>query len=233
MNRALALLSFVPFLALTACRTAPTPPSPEPATATGSTGPAATAVATTAPPASKGVAVGSPAPDFALTDLDGKTVKLSDYRGKTVVLEWFNPECPFVKANHGSGSLKEMAKRVTASGVVWLAINSGAPGKQGHGVETNKAGKAKYGMEHPILLDETGATGRAYGAKATPHMFVVDKAGVVVYRGAIDNAPDGDPRGSDKVVNYVELALADLAAGRPVAKAETDAYGCSVKYAAK
>ncbi|HEU4535850.1 MAG TPA: thioredoxin family protein [Polyangiaceae bacterium] len=181
--------------------------------------------------AAKGpAALGQPAPDFALRDLDGQSVKLSDFRGKTVVLEWFNPECPFVKNNHAEGPLKDMAKKVAEKGVVWLAINSGAPGKQGHGVAVNREGKQRFGLAHPVLLDETGEVGKLYGATRTPHMYVIDPAGVLAYRGAIDNAPDGDPRG-DRLINYVEAALADLSAGRPVATPEVKAYGCSVKYA--
>ncbi len=193
--------------------------------------PVAKAAAAAPGEAAKGpAALGQKAPDFALRDLDGNNVKLSDFRGKTVVLEWFNPECPFVKKNHGEGPLKDMAKKVAEKGVVWLAVNSNAPGKQGHGAAVNREGKQRFGLSHPVLLDETGEVGRLYGATNTPHMYVVDPAGVLAYRGAIDNAPDGDPRG-DRLVNYVEAALADLGAGRPVATPEVKAYGCSVKYA--
>jgi peroxiredoxin len=176
--------------------------------------------------------VGAPAPDFELPDLDGKSVKLSSFRGKTVVLEWFNPGCPFVKASHTKGSLVDTATKATKQGVVWLAVNSGAPGKQGHGVEANREGQQRFGLSHPILLDESGQVGRAYGAAHTPHMYVIDPAGVLVYRGAIDNSPDaeGESPTDGPLVNYVTAALADLSAGRPVAKPETEAYGCSVKY---
>jgi peroxiredoxin len=180
-------------------------------------------------------ALGKPAPDFELRDLDGRAVHLSDHRGKTVVLEWFNPECPFVRASHTKGSLNGYADKAIAKGIVWLAINSGASGKQGYGVEANTAGKRKYGLSHPILLDEAGDVGRAYDARHTPHMFVIDDKGILVYRGAIDNSPDGEgesPKGGT-LVNYVEAALADVAAGRPVKIPETEAYGCSVKYASK
>jgi peroxiredoxin len=176
--------------------------------------------------------VGKPAPDFTLKDYDGKAVHLADLHGKTVVLEWFNPGCPFVKAAHGKGSLKDLAKRVSAKGVVWLAVNSAAPGKQGYGAEAVAAGKQAFGMDHPVLADETGAVGHLYGATNTPNMFVIDPQGVLVYRGAIDNSPDGEgesPTGG-KLINYVESALDDLAAGRPVATKETKAYGCGVKY---
>jgi peroxiredoxin len=176
--------------------------------------------------------IGAPAPDFELADLDGKRVKLSSFRGKVVVLEWFNPHCPFVKASHTKGSLVDTALRQQRSGVVWLGINSAAPGRQGHGVEANREGQQSFKLTHPILLDEDGQVGHAYGAAHTPHMYVIDKGGSLVYRGAIDNSPDGEgesPEGG-KLLNYVDAALTDLAAGRPVAIPETEAYGCSVKY---
>lgn len=124
-----------------------------------------------------------------------------------------------------------MAARVQKQGIVWLSINSGAPGKEGYGVEANKTGMQKYGMQNSVLLDEDGKVGHAYGAAHTPHMFVIDAKGNVAYRGAIDNAPDGDTDLGAPFVNYVDAALADLAAGKPVAKPDTPAYGCSVKYA--
>lgn len=184
-------------------------------------------------PASLGAAkLGVVAPDFELPDLEGKLVKLSSFRGKTIVLEWFNPGCPFVKASHTKGSLVDTAARHEQKGVVWLAINSGAKGKQGHGVEANREGKQRFNMTHPVLLDESGAVGRAYAAAHTPHMYVIDPNGVLVYRGAIDNSPDGEgesPAGG-KLVNYVDAAIADVAASKPVAIPQTEAYGCSVKY---
>jgi peroxiredoxin len=176
--------------------------------------------------------VGRPAPDFTLRDLDGRPVRLSDHRGKIVVLEWFNPGCPFVVASHTRGTLKGAAAREARNGVVWLAVNSGAPGKQGHGVEVNRAAAKDWGMDHPILLDEAGDAGRAYDATNTPHMYVVDAEGTLAYRGAIDNSPDGErqsPQGGT-VTEYVTAALEDLRAGRPVRTAETKAYGCGVKY---
>ncbi len=224
---------FAGLMGVSACsRSTPEPPAkaesaadPRPTTAAMTAAPVAVAPLQTA-------RVGAAAPDFELPDLDGKLVKLSTFRGKTVVLEWFNPGCPFVKASHTKGSLVDTAARQAKSGVVWLAINSGAPGKQGHGVETNKAAKATFKLDHPILLDESGTVGKAYGAAHTPHMYVVNAEGVLVYRGAIDNSPDGEgdsPTGG-KLVSYVDAALADLAATRAVATAETEAYGCSVKY---
>lgn len=176
--------------------------------------------------------LGKPAPDFTLRDLDGNSVSLSQYKGKTVVLEWFNPGCPFVRASHTTGSLKGLAAKHAANGVVWLAINSGAPGKQGAGVDANRQGIAQFGMSHPVLVDESGEVGKLYGAERTPHMFVVNPEGVLVYRGAIDNSPDGEgqsPEGG-KLVNYVESAIAAVQTGAKVEPAETKAYGCTVKY---
>ena len=178
-------------------------------------------------------AVGKVAPDFTLKDLDGRDVSLASFRGKVVVLEWFNPGCPFVKASHTKGSLKGTAKKHAPSGVVWLAVNSAAPGKQGGDPAANRDAAKTFGLEHPILRDETGVVGRAYGATNTPDMYVIDKNGVLVYAGAIDNSPDGEgeaPTGGS-LVNYVDAALEDVAAGRAVKVPVTKPYGCSVKYA--
>ncbi len=185
-------------------------------------------VATAEPVTAK---VGDAAPAFELPDLDGKTVRLADFSGKVVVLEWFNPECPFVNYAHDKGPLNDMAKRFGEKGVVWLAINSAAAGKQGHGIDVNKKGAAKFGVDHPILLDESGKIGRTYGAEKTPHMFVIDPKGVLVYKGGLDNAPHGEPDGGTLeplLANAVDAVLA----GRPVGKAEARAYGCTVKYGA-
>ncbi len=194
-------------------------------------GPAAAEAAASAAPAK--AEVGKPAPEFTLRDLDGKEVRLSSFQGKTVVLEWFNPECPFVQKSHTKGSLKGLARDLSEKGVVWLAVNSGAPGKQGAGVDVNRKGVATFGLANPVLLDEDGRVGKLYGATNTPHMFVVDPSGVVVYAGAIDNSPDAEgesPEGG-KLVNYVAEAVSAVAEKRPVAQASTKAYGCSVKYA--
>jgi peroxiredoxin len=185
------------------------------------------------PPAPTGPAsVGKPAPDFTLADIDGHSVRLADSLGKVVVLEWFNPKCPFVKLSHAKGSLKDTASRHMAEGVVWLGIDSAAAGKQGNAVDEIRDGVNRMGITHPILRDETGAVGRAYGATNTPHLFVIDKAGTLVYAGAIDNSPDAEgqsPQGGP-LVNYVDAALEDLAANRPVRTPTTKAYGCGVKY---
>ncbi len=186
------------------------------------------------PPAAPAPAavVGKPAPELSLTDTAGKTVKLSDFKGKIVVLEWFNPDCPFVKYAHGDGPLKDMAARWTAKGVVWLAINSSAPGKQGNGLERNATARTDWKLGHSILLDQTGHFGKAYGATNTPHMYVVDKKGVLAYVGALDNAPFGEVRGGGTArIPYVDNAIEALRAGKPVAVPQTQAYGCGVKYA--
>jgi peroxiredoxin len=181
---------------------------------------------------SKNAEPGQPAPDFTLKDVDGKPYKLSDYKGKVVVLEWFNPDCPYVRASHTEGSLVGLAKKHAADGVVWLAVNSGAPGRQGAGAERNRTAQKQYSLEHPVLLDEGGEVGRLYGATNTPHMYVITKDGKLAYRGAIDNSPDGEGRSPEggKLVNYVEQALEDVAAGKPVRMPMTRAYGCSVKF---
>jgi peroxiredoxin len=183
-------------------------------------------------PVKAGAAVGKPAPDFKLPDLAAKQVSLASFKGKVVVLEWFNPGCPFVKKSHGQGSLVDAARRHTKDGVVWLAINSGGSGKQGADPAMNAEAAKTWSLEHPILRDESGAVGKAYGATNTPHMFVIDKKGMLVYAGAIDNSPDAEgksPQGG-KLVNYVDAALEDLAASRPIRTPTSQAYGCTVKY---
>jgi peroxiredoxin len=198
--------------------------------------PSAVPVAATIKPAE----LGQPAPEIALTDLDGTHYDLSGLKGKTVVLEWFNPECPFVRAAHTQGLLKDMAKHTQTDAIVWLSINSAAPGKQGFGAERNRAGKSEYAIENPILLDDTGRVGHSYGATKTPHLFILDPQGKLIYRGGIDNAPmnvvdDSRPRPPNtkpgERVNYVDGALHDAKAGRPITLPDTPPYGCTVKYA--
>ncbi len=227
-----------PLLCLCSLLLACDKPQPTPDTPTNETAPAAAKSETK--PAAHGAGeakaalasavIGQPAPEFTLTDLDGTAHTLSQYRGKTVVLEWFNPQCPFVMHAHGEGPQRDMAAKETAQGVVWLSINSGGPGRQGHGVEANRAGVKAFAIANPVLLDEDGAVGHAYGAEKTPHMFVVSPEGTLVYRGGLDNAPMGVPNEGERI-DYVGAALADLRAGNAVATAETAAYGCTVKYA--
>ena len=175
----------------------------------------------------KGAEVGQKAPAFTLTDTDGKTVKLADFAGKIVVLEWFNPECPVIQQHHKSGTtFNDLHKEFADKGVVFLAINSSAKGKQGSGLELNKEKKAEYKLPYPILLDESGDVGRLYGAKTTPHCFVINKDGILAYNGAIDNNT-GDKA---KSKNYVANAVNQLLRGETVTEAKTKPYGCGIKY---
>ena len=169
-------------------------------------------------------------PDFSLPDLGGKMHNIADYRGKTVVLEWFNPGCPFVVYAYEDGPLKDMANNL-GDDVVWLNINSGAPGNQGTGVEQNQKAKKDWKIKHPVLLDETGEVGQAFGAKTTPQLVVIDADGKVRYNGALDNAPRGKQQGGDSYKGHVTNALVSLAEGRKVDPQSTKPYGCSVKYA--
>jgi peroxiredoxin len=174
--------------------------------------------------------VGEPAPDFTLTDTEGKPHALADLLSakRIVVLEWFNPDCPFILKHHvHNHTMIDLAARYRDQGVVWLAINSAAAGKQGAGLERNRKAREEYRMDFPILLDESGAVGRAYGAKTTPHMFVIASDGTLAYAGAIDD--DRSPSTLGKV-NYVADALDALLVGKPVPVKETQSYGCSVKY---
>jgi peroxiredoxin len=173
---------------------------------------------------------GRPAPDFELTSFDGKTVKLSDHRGKIVVLEWFNQECPFCRHHYEeSPAMVNLAKKWQEKGVVWLAIDS-----TNHITPAaNIAFAKKHELPFAILDDRSGEVGHAYGARTTPHMFIVDTDGAIVYEGAIDNAPMGRVAGGGEKVNHVDQALAQLTTGRMVTTSNTKPYGCSVKYASQ
>lgn len=173
-----------------------------------------------------------PAPDFRLTDINGQEHSLSDFKGKIVVLEWVNHGCPFVQKFYDVGAMQALQREATEKGVIWLSICSSAPGKQGHysPEEWRKINAEKQGAATAVLLDEDGKVGRLYGARTTPHMFVIDANGILVYQGAIDSIRSTDSDDIPKAKNYVREALADLAAGRPVATPQTQPYGCSVKY---
>ncbi len=174
-------------------------------------------------------ALGELAPDFTLRDLDGEEVKLSELEGKTVVIEWFNPDCPFVRYAHGEqGPLRELTGRFAGGELVWLAINSGAPGRQGHGAQRNREAAQEYAIDYPVLLDESGAVGRSFEARTTPQLFIIDAEGVLAYRGGLDNAPLG--RGAGERVDFVSGSLEALAGDRAPPRQETPPYGCSVKY---
>jgi peroxiredoxin len=177
-------------------------------------------------------AVGKPAPAIQLVDSTGKKRSLAEFAGKTVVLEWTNHECPFVKKHYGAGNMQKQQRDATAKGVVWLSVNSSAPGKQGHvdGAAAERIRAQGRNAQTAYLLDPTGQTGRAYGAKTTPHMYVIDPKGVLRYAGGIDNIPSADAGDIPKATQYVPQALAELAAGKPVSVSVTRPYGCSVKY---
>ena len=173
--------------------------------------------------ATAGVNVGDTAPDFTLMDTEGNSVSLSDFEGKIVVLEWLNPDCPYVKRHYKAGTMKGLAERYAGKDVVWLTINS----TNYMDAEANAKFKAENDLPYTILVDQDGTVGHSYDAATTPHMYIIDGEGTLVYMGAIDD----DPRGSsDAPKNYVAAALDEVTAGKAVTTAETKPYGCSVKY---
>ena len=177
--------------------------------------------------------VGAPAPAFTANATTGKAVSLADQRGKLVVLEWTNHDCPYVVKHYSTSNMQALQREATGQGVVWLTIISSAPGTQGHvsAAQADELTASRKASPTAVLLDPTGTVGKAYGATNTPHMFVIDKAGTLMYAGAIDDKPTtrkGDVQGAQ---NYVREALAAVAAGQPVKTPVTRAYGCTVKYA--
>jgi peroxiredoxin len=176
--------------------------------------------------------VGSAAPDFSLTDANGKAHSLSQYKGKYVVLEWFNPECPFVKKHYGSGNMQKLQQQYTGKGVVWLTIDSNAPGTEGNITPEQAQQITASWRTHQtaLLLDPDGKTGRAYGAKNTPNMVVIDPEGKIAYEGAIDSKATPNPADIPNSTNYIKAALDESLAGKPVTTPQTKPYGCSVKY---
>jgi peroxiredoxin len=189
-------------------------------------------VAAPPPEANAAAVVGKAAPAFALTDLDGKTVRLSDFKGKFVVLEWVNFDCPFVRKHYGSENMQKLQKAYTGKDVVWITICSSAPGKQGHltAGEAREITHEKGAAPTKFLLDPKGVAGRAYGAKTTPHMYVIDPKGALLYNGAIDDKPSTKLADVPTSKNYVVAALDAAMAGKPVQTTTTKPYGCSVKY---
>ncbi len=179
-------------------------------------------------------AVGSPAPGFTLKDAHGREVSLAAFRGKLVVLEWVNPDCPFVHKHYDSGNMQRLQSRYTRRGGVWLSIDSSGPGSEGC-LKDPQAARAfireRRAHMTDLLLDPRGLAGRAYGAKNTPTMFVIDRAGRIAYEGAIDDKPGTDPAEIPGARNYVSEALDELLAGRPVKVPATRAYGCHIPYA--
>jgi peroxiredoxin len=176
--------------------------------------------------------LGKAAPDFSLPASDGKTVHLADSRGKVVVLEWYNRRCPFVRKQYGSGNMQRLQQRYTQKGVVWYSICSSAPGKQGYmtAPEAQSDRIKSHVKSTATLLDLDGRVGHLYGAKTTPHMFIIDSQGTLVYKGAIDDHPSTDVSDIPQSKNYVSAALDQVLSGKPVSAPYTDSYGCSVKY---
>src|SRR5215510_11745850 len=177
--------------------------------------------------------VGEPAPSFTTAATTGKSVSLADQRGKLVVLEWTNHDCPYVRKHYESGNMQALQKEVTGQGIVWLTLISSSPGTQGYVTpkQADELTSSRKAGPTAVLLDPTGVVGRAYGATNTPHMYVIDKAGLLVYAGAIDDRPTTRRSDVQGAHNYVRAALEDMAAGRPVQTPVTRAYGCTVKYA--
>ena len=178
--------------------------------------------------------VGKLAPDFKLKGIAGKSedISLSQFKGKYVVLEWKNHGCPFVKKHYGAGNMQALQKKYTGQNVIWLSVVSSAPGKQGH---TDEAGAKKEFTEHKssasnVLLDSAGTVGKLYEAKTTPHMYIIDKEGMLAYQGAIDDKADAEAASIPGAKNYVAQALNEMMAGKKVSVATTKSYGCGVKY---
>ncbi len=178
------------------------------------------------------IETGKPAPDFKLEGVSGKPVSLSSLKGKIVVLEWLNYGCPFVRKHYDSQNMQSLQRRYTKDGVIWLSVISSAEGKQGYVTPGDGlADKTKYqSVATDVLLDTKGTVGQLYGAKTTPHMYVIAKDGTLAYQGAIDDKPDTDEASVKGARNYVAEALNALIAGKKVAVTTTKAYGCAVKY---
>ncbi len=175
---------------------------------------------------------GKAAPDFTLPDVHGTNWTLSAQKGKYIVLEWINVDCPFVKKHYGSGNMQALQNEYTAKGVIWLAICSSAPGKQGHYAPADWPAIMDERKAAPtaVLLDPDGKVGRLYGAKTTPHLYIINPEGILIYAGAIDDKPSTDPKTIPDARNYVREVLEAAMAGEPVKLSSTQPYGCSVKY---
>jgi len=180
-----------------------------------------------------GVGVGQPAPGFSLPDTKGQTHQLSQYKGKWVVLEWYQPDCPFVRKHYGSGNMQALQKEFTAKGVVWLSIDSSAPGQEGNypADKLNEIASSQGAARTALLLDPDGKVGHEYGAKTTPDMYIINPDGKLVYEGAIDSKPTTEVADLKTATNYVKVALDDSMTGKSVPQTVTRPYGCSVKYA--
>jgi peroxiredoxin len=189
-------------------------------------------MALVAMPAWSSAKVGEPAPDFTLSDTYGKSHNLSDFKGKIVVLEWLNHDCPYVLKHYDGKNMQTLQKTYTGKGVIWLSVNSSAEGKQGNfpPAKANEITASKGASPTAVLLDASGTVGKLYGAKTTPHMFIINAEGILVYNGAIDDKPSTKIDDLKDAKNYVSAALDELLAGKAVSTAATKPYGCSVKY---
>jgi|SRR5580765_5717490 AhpC/TSA family len=176
--------------------------------------------------------VGEPAPDFTATDTNGKVHKLSEYRGKFVVLEWTNRGCPYTQKHYNSGNMQRLQREWTGTGIIWLTVISSAPGEQGYvtAPEENAYLQEVKAAPTAVLLDPSGAVGHLYDAKTTPHMFIVNSQGTLIYNGAIDDRPTTDLSDINGAKNYVSASLQEATSGKPVSNPTTRPYGCSVKY---
>ena len=176
--------------------------------------------------------VGSAAPDFSIADSNGKVHNLQDYRGKTVILEWTNHDCPFVVKHYGTENMQKLQRDATADGIVWLSVVSSAPGTQGYvqGDEANKLTEERKAAPTAVLLDPKGKLGRDYTARVTPHMYIIDAEGKLVYMGGIDDTPTANWDDVKTAKNFVRAALDDMAKGQSIQNPVTRAYGCTVKY---
>jgi peroxiredoxin len=194
---------------------------------------AAALVFSSSPARAESAILGQAVPDFTLQGADGKSHSLSDYKGKFVVLEWTNPQCPFVHKFYDSGTMQKLQKEETAKGVVWLRVNSGAPGHDGAQTADEAAAyeKSNNVASTETLLDPAGSVGHEFGATNTPQMFVINKDGTLIYAGGIDDKPSADPADIATAKNFVRAALDEAMAGKPVSTASARPYGCSVKYA--
>lgn len=175
---------------------------------------------------------GQPAPDFSATDTKGNSVRLADLKGQYVILEWTNDQCPFVKKHYNSGNMQQLQKTYTDKGYRWYTVISSAPGKQGHvsPARADELTSSRNAVPTAVILDESGTIGRAYDARTTPHLYIIDPAGTLLYMGGIDSIPSADQADIASATNYVKAAFEAIEAGQPIATAVSQPYGCSVKY---
>jgi hypothetical protein len=193
---------------------------------------ASSILATTSRAWAQAATVGQMAPAFSAKDVSGKTVSLADFKGKTVVLEWVNPGCPYVRKHYSGGNMQGTQQEALSKNMVWLAINSTEPGHTDYLAPDKLAAwmKEQKSPATHTLMDESGTIGKAYGARTTPHMYIIDTKGMLVYAGGIDSIPSASATDIPKATNFVKVSLNELASGKPVSNAVTRPYGCSVKY---